>query len=173
VVRDILTYPNKTLKKVSKEVMEFNSNLHNLLDDMYETMIKNTGIGLAAIQVGVPLRIFIINIPDNSDEQLKENLVEIINPEILEHHDTTIYQEGCLSLPGIYEDVQRYKSIAVRYQDRDGNKIEETLDSIMAIAFQHELDHLNGHLFIEKLSYLKRKKFEKEWKRQLKNKEQL
>jgi peptide deformylase len=173
VVRDILTYPNKTLKKVSKEVMEFNSNLHNLLDDMYETMIKNTGIGLAAIQVGVPLRIFIINIPDNSDEQLKENLVEIINPEILEHHDTTIYQEGCLSLPGIYEDVQRYKSIAVRYQDRDGNKIEETLDSIMAIAFQHELDHLNGHLFIEKLSYLKRKKFEKEWKKQLKNKEQL
>jgi peptide deformylase len=173
VVRDILTYPNKTLKKVSKEVMEFNSNLHNLLDDMYETMIKNTGIGLAAIQVGVPLRIFIINIPDNSDEQLKENLVEIINPEILEHHDTTIYQEGCLSLPGIYEDVQRYKSVAVRYQDRDGNKIEETLDSIMAIAFQHELDHLNGHLFIEKLSYLKRKKFEKEWKKQLKNKEQL
>jgi peptide deformylase len=78
-----------------------------------------------------------------------------------------------LSLPGIYEDVQRYKSIAVRYQDRDGNKIEETLDSIMAIAFQHELDHLNGHLFIEKLSYLKRKKFEKEWKKQLKNKEQL
>jgi peptide deformylase len=170
MIREIITYPDKRLKLKSKVVVAFNDELYTLLDDMYETMMQRNGIGLAAIQVAEPLNALLINIPDENDEQLKENLVEVINPEILTKEGSTVYTEGCLSIPEFYEDVQRADKIKVKYQDRYGVEITKEYDGLMAIAFQHELDHLNGELFIEKLSYLKRKKFEKDWKKKIKGK---
>jgi len=171
MVRDIVVYPDKRLKEVSKKVEKFDKELHTLLDDMYETMIAKNGIGLAAIQVGVPLQALIINLVREEDEkQHKEDLLEVINPTILEMDGETVYQEGCLSVPGYYEDVKRAEHIKVSFFDRNGNEQIQEYDGLMAIAFQHETDHLNGHLFIEKLSYLKRKKFEKEWKKKQKKK---
>jgi peptide deformylase len=168
MVRKILTYPDKRLKLVSKDVETFDLELHSLLDDMRETMYANDGIGLAAIQIGVTKNVFIINLADDEGRQLPENLEEIINPIILETQGSIVYQEGCLSVPGIYEDIERKEKISVRYYDRNSQMIERELDGLMSIAYQHELDHLQGRLFIEKFSYLKRKKFEKEWKKKLK-----
>lgn len=168
MIRDIVVYPDKRLKQVSKDVENFDDELHQLLEDMKETMYASDGIGLAAIQIGVPLNVLIINLADEDGNQDPEKLVEIINPEILENEGDTTYQEGCLSVPGFYEEVHRAKNIKVRYFDRNGNKVEEDLEGLMSVAFQHELDHLKGHLFIEKLSFLKRKKFEKEWKKRQK-----
>lgn len=170
MVREIITYPNRLLKQKSKDVTQFDSALHTLLDDMYETMIAKNGIGLAAIQVAVPLNALIINLPNEDDKQLKEDLIEVINPKILEMDGSTVYTEGCLSVPEYYEDVQRAERIKVSFHDRHGNEIIKEYDGLMAIAFQHECDHLKGELFVEKLSYLKRKKFEKEWKKRLKGK---
>ena len=170
MIREIITYPNKILKQKSKDVTDFDKELHTLLDDMYETMIAKNGIGLAAIQVAVPLNALIINLPDKDDKQKKDDLLEIINPTIIQKEGKTVYQEGCLSVPGFYEEVQRAEHIKVEYFNRYGEK--QTLDchKLLAIAIQHEMDHLKGELFIEKLSYLKRKKFEKEWKKRVKEK---
>jgi len=170
LIRKIITYPDKLLKKPSKDVSKFDKQLHTLLDDMYETMMDKNGIGLAAIQIAVPLNVLIINIPDKDDKQLKENLIEVINPKILEMDGSTVYTEGCLSVPEYYEDVQRAKKIKVSYRNRHGDEIVTEYDDLLSIAFQHECDHLKGELFIEKLSFLKRKKFEKEWKKKLKGK---
>ncbi len=172
MVREIVVYPDKRLKLVSKEVKSFNDALHELLDDMYETMRACNGVGLAAIQVGVDLRALIINIPlesaESEHDQPKENTLEMINPVIIEKDGSEKFQEGCLSVPGIYEEVERAKHVKVEYFDRNGEKhIIEDKD-FLAIAIQHEIDHLDGKVFIEKLSYTKRKKFEKEWKKRLK-----
>lgn len=166
----IITYPDKQLKTLSKEVTSFDENLHTLLDDMFETMMSNNGIGLAAIQVARPIRALILCIPDEEGEQKKENLLEILNPLIKEPKGTTTYQEGCLSVPGFYEDIERFESLILHYQDRFGNPCTLEANELLAIAIQHEMDHLEGKLFIEKLSYNRRKKFEKEFKRALKEK---
>ncbi len=174
MIRDIVIYPDKRLKLVSKEVERFDGELHTLLDDMYETMIAKNGVGLAAIQVAVPLRVLIINVPIQSDskdpqkQQPKENTLELINPVILKAEGKTRYQEGCLSVPGYFEEVDRFKSVRVEYQDRHGQKHIIEDDDFLAIAIQHEMDHLDGKLFVEKFSLLKRKKFEKEWKKRQK-----
>ena len=168
MVREVLVYPDRRLKQVSKDITEFDTELHILLEDMRETMYAKEGIGLAAIQIGVAKNVLLISLVNEDDEQKLEDLHEVINPIILEAEGSVTYQEGCLSVPTIYEEVERKEHIKVRYYDRYGTKIEQELDGLMAIAFQHELDHLKGHLFIEKLSYLKRKKFEKEWKKKLK-----
>jgi len=168
MVREVLVYPDRRLKQVSKDITQFDTELHILLEDMRETMYAKEGIGLAAIQIGVAKNVLLISLVNEDDEQKLEDLHEVINPIILEAEGSVTYQEGCLSVPTIYEEVERKEHIKVRYYDRYGNKIEKELDGLMAIAFQHELDHLKGHLFIEKLSYLKRKKFEKEWKKKLK-----
>ena len=166
----ILTYPDKRLKQVSKNVTVFDEQLHKLLDAMNNVMLASNGIGLAAIQVNFPLNILILNIPDNDGEQPSENLLEIINPLIIKKNGTTTYQEGCLSVPGFYEDVERFDTISISYQDRHGNTKILDADNLLSIAIQHEMDHLSGKLFIEKLSYARRKKFEKEYKRMLKEK---
>ncbi len=174
MIRDIVVYPDKRLKEVSKPVEKFDEELHTLLDDMYDTMVAKNGVGLAAIQVGVPLRVLIINRPidvesdDPRVQQPKENTLEVINPVILEADGSTKFQEGCLSVPGYYEDVNRFKKVKIEYQDRHGEKFIIEDDDFLAIALQHEMDHLDGKLFIEKLSIIKRKKFEKEWKKRKK-----
>jgi len=172
MIREIVVYPDKRLKLISKAVESFDAQLHSLLDDMYDTMCAKNGVGLAAIQVGVDLRALIINIPlenkDGEHDQPKENTLEMINPVIIEQDGCEKFQEGCLSIPGVYEDIERAKHVKVEYFDRDGNKKTIEDDDFLAIAMQHEMDHLDGKVFIEKLSYTKRKKFEKEWKRKIK-----
>ncbi len=166
MIREVITYPDKRLWQKSNIITDFDKNLHDLLDDMYETMISKDGIGLAAIQIAVPLNVLIINLLDEeSQTQKKEDLLEIINPEIIAKSGKTTFKEGCLSVPGFYEDVERFENVTVTYQDRYGKKHQKDLQGLLSIAVQHEIDHLLGHLFIEKLSYMKRKKFEKEYKR--------
>ena len=166
MIREVIIYPDKRLKLVSQEVIEFNEELHTLLDDMYDTMIDKKGVGLAAIQVGVALRALIINLPkEGSDEQIPENTLEIINPRFVIKEGSCKSQEGCLSVPGVYEDIKRAKRVKITYQDRHGNRHEIDNNEFLAIAIQHEIDHLDGKVFIEKLPYTKRKKFEKEWKK--------
>lgn len=164
----IVEYPDKRLKEVSKDVEIFDEELHELLDSMYEFMLESNGIGLAAIQVDYAKNLLLLNIPDENDEQSKENLIEVINPVFIKKDGETTYQEGCLSVPGFYEDVKRFDSVSIEYQDRFGNKQTLDAEGLLSIAIQHEIDHLNGILFIDKLSYSRRKKFEKEYKRYLK-----
>lgn len=161
----IVEYPDRRLRKKSAEVTSFDEKLHALLDAMYPMMMETNGIGLAAIQVAHPIRALILNIPDEEGEQHDENLLEIINPVITHRDGETVYQEGCLSVPKFYEDVTRYETVSIKYQDRDGNAKTIDADGLQSIAIQHEIDHLEGILFIDKLSYARRKKFEKEYKR--------
>jgi peptide deformylase len=168
MVLDIVTYPNKLLKKISKPVERFDKELHKLLDDMYETMIAKNGVGLAAIQVGVPIRALIIDIGDEEGNQSKDTLIEVINPEFLEWSGRQKDKEGCLSIPEYFDEVERYEKVKVKYFDRFGQEHIVDADGLLSVAFQHETDHLDGHLFIERLDYIKRKKFEKEWKKLLK-----
>ncbi len=161
----IVEYPDKKLRQKSVEIKNFDAKLHSLLDAMYPMMMNTNGIGLAAIQVAQPIRALILNIPDEDGEQPKENLLEIINPVMVKQDGETVYQEGCLSVPQFYEDVKRHETITINYQDRDGNTHTLDADGLLAIAIQHEMDHLEGILFIDKLSYARRKKFEKEYKR--------
>jgi len=166
----IVEYPDKKLKEKSKKVEKFDADLHELLDSMYPLMIETNGIGLAAIQVAHALQALILNIPNEDGEQPKENLIEMINPVIISRSGESVYQEGCLSVPNFYEDVVRDEVVSVNYQDRDGNTKTLTADGLLSIAIQHEMDHLEGILFIDKLSYSRRKKFEKEYKRLQKEK---
>ena len=170
MILPIITYPNKQLKTRSREVADFNEELHRFLDDMYDTMIHSNGIGLAAIQVANPIRALVICIPDEEGNQSKENLLEIINPVIYNPQGSAMYQEGCLSVPGFYEDVERFDTLTLHYHNRHGEPCVLEADDLLSIAIQHEIDHLEGKLFIEKLSYNRRKKFEKEYKKALKEK---
>lgn len=169
----IVEYPDKRLREISKDVCVFDAKLHELLDAMYPLMMQTNGIGLAAIQVGYPIRALILNIPDEEGEQSPENLLEIINPVIVSKRGETLYQEGCLSVPKFYEDVSRYEYITINYQDRYANTKTLESNGLLSIAIQHEIDHLDGVLFIDKLSYSRRKKFEKEYKRMQKERKSL
>ena len=137
---------------------------------MYETMIAQNGVGLAAIQVAVPLNVLVINLPNEEDVQDKNDLIEAINPVITHKDGTQVFTEGCLSVPGFSEDVTRAEHIIVEYFNRFGEKQTMESEGFLAVAWQHEMEHLSGHLFIENLSIIKRKKFEKEWKKRLKDK---
>jgi peptide deformylase len=170
MILPIITYPNKQLKTRSKEVVAFDPLLHRFLDDMFETMMSSNGIGLAAIQVANPIRVLILCIPDEEGNQHKENVLEIINPVMHQQKGNVLYQEGCLSVPGFYEDVERYETLTLHYQNRHGEACTLEANELLSIAIQHEIDHLEGKLFIEKLTYNRRKKFEKEYKKALKEK---
>jgi peptide deformylase len=162
---NIVEYPDRRLRQKSEEVKTFDEKLHKLLDAMNPIMINTNGIGLAAVQVAHNIRALILNIPDEEGEQPPENLLEIINPVMVNKSGETTYQEGCLSVPQFYEDVKRYEQITINYQDREGNTQMLEADGLLAIAIQHEMDHLEGILFIDHLSYARRKKFEKEYKK--------
>jgi len=154
-LRDILTVPNPVLKQVSKPVEGPVTDAHRaLMDDMLETMYAAPGIGLAAIQIGEPLRIIVMDI--SRDENVKEPRY-FVNPEILWASDDVVpYEEGCLSVPEIYDEVERPARVKLRYMDYDGKQIEEDAEGLFAVCIQHEMDHLEGVLFIDHLSRLKR-----------------
>ena len=174
MIKEILVYPDPILRKKSQNVEKFDDELFTLLEDMNETLIASGGVGLAAVQIGVLKNVLLINLPviDPEDESrdiiLEENLIEAINPTITFEEGEQTHQEGCLSVPGYYDDIKRAFKVTVNYFNRNGEQITIEVDDFEAVAWQHEMEHLNGHVFIENLSFLKRKKFEKDWKRKLK-----
>jgi peptide deformylase len=163
----ILEVPDPRLKTISTPVESFDADLKKLVDDMFETMYAAPGIGLAAIQVGVPKRLLVIDLQDDGpDGETVRNPRIFVNPEILDPSDDhSIYNEGCLSVPDQYAEVERPATVRARWQDLDGKVHEEAMVGMMATCLQHEMDHLEGILFIDHLSRLKRqmvlKKIEK------------
>ncbi|MDZ4368067.1 MAG: peptide deformylase [Afipia sp.] len=161
--RDIIILPDKQLRLISKPVEKITPEIRALADDMFETMYEAPGIGLAAIQIAVPLRLITMDLSKKEGE--KEPRV-FINPEILSSsEELSVYEEGCLSIPEYYEEVERPARVRVRFMDIDGEIHEEDADGLYATCIQHEIDHLNGVLFVDYLSKLKRdrvmKKFTK------------
>ncbi|MBI5111946.1 peptide deformylase [Rhodoplanes serenus] len=162
-LRDILLLPDKRLRLVSEPVTAVDDEIRTLVADMFETMYDAPGIGLAAIQVGVAKRVVTMDI-SRKDEEKRPRV--FINPEIVWSSDeTNVYEEGCLSIPEVHEDVERPERVRVRWTDLDGQAHEEMADGLFATCIQHEIDHLNGVLFIDHISRLKRhfitKKFTK------------
>ena len=155
-VLEILTAPDPRLRQVSEPVDVVDDELSRLMDDMLETMYAAPGIGLAAIQVGVPKRVIVMDIADVEEGEPREPRF-FVNPEISQQsEDLSTYEEGCLSVPDMYEDVERPATAHVTYLDYDGNEKSEDIDGMLATCLQHEMDHLNGILFIDHLSKLKR-----------------
>jgi peptide deformylase len=153
-IRPILTVPDPVLKQVSKRVDAVTDDIRALMDDMLETMYAAPGIGLAAIQVGVPLRVIVM---DLAKEGEKPEPRYFANPEILETvEETQTYEEGCLSVPDFFDEVERPSKVKIRYLNYNGEQIEEWAEGMYAVCIQHEMDHLQGTLFIDHLSRLKR-----------------
>lgn len=152
----IFEYPHPVLKQKSKKVSKIDAELHRLLDDMLETMYAAAGVGLAAPQVGVLKRVVVIDI-SHEDEGEKRSPLYLVNPEIIWHSEEESCQfEGCLSLPDQSAEVNRFKQVRVHYQDYDGKEKEISADGLLAVALQHEIDHLDGILYIDHISRLKR-----------------
>lgn len=163
---DIITLPDPRLKLVSEPVTTVDASIRRLLDDMLETMYAAPGIGLAAIQVGVPKRIVTIDVSREGEEKAPMCLV---NPEITwVSEETNTYQEGCLSVPEHYDDVERPARCRVKFLDRDGKAQEIEADGLLATCVQHEIDHLDGVVFIDHLSRLKRERIAKRFLKQAK-----
>jgi len=155
VIRSILTYPDKRLREPGRTVEQFDEALDALIDDMAETMYAAPGVGLAAPQIGVSKRLFIIDVATDEDEP--SDLRVFINPEIVAAEGETTFNEGCLSFPGVREDIDRAERVTVRALDKDGKPFELEADGLLAIAIQHENDHLDGKLMIDHLSVLRRR----------------
>lgn len=152
----IFEYPHPVLKQKSEKVSKIDAELHRLLDDMLETMYAAAGVGLAAPQVGVLKRVVVIDI-SHEDEGEKRSPLYFVNPEIIWHSEEENCQfEGCLSLPDQSAEVNRFKQVRVHYQDYDGKEKEISADGLLAVALQHEIDHLDGILYIDHISRLKR-----------------
>ena len=164
-IREILEVPDSRLKTVSEPVTEFDDELKTLVEDMFETMYAAPGIGLAATQVDVHRRLLVADVSADKDDPHV-----FINPEIVEKDGVTVTEEGCLSVPGYFEEVKRAEHIRVRYLDRDGRECEGEFEGLLAVCVQHEIDHLDGKLFVDYLSEAKRsrirKKLEKERRHQ-------
>ncbi|MBD3771697.1 MAG: peptide deformylase [Rhodobacterales bacterium] len=156
-IREILTVPDPRLKEVSKPVEGgVTDEIRALMDDMLETMYDAPGIGLAAIQIGVPLRVIVMDLAKEGEEPEPKYFV---NPEIVETIEETLpYEEGCLSVPDIFDEVERPARCRIQYLDYDGFKVDEWCEGLYAVCIQHEMDHLEGTLFIDHLSRLKRQR---------------
>ena len=158
-IRRIYETPDPVLRQISKPVETFDAALKTLVEDMFETMYDAPGIGLAAVQVGEPIRLLVIDLQESEEEggEAVRDPKVFINPEILWHSDSEVpYTEGCLSVPEQYAEVMRPDRIRARWRDVEGNSFEEEINGLLAVVLQHEMDHLNGVLFIDHLSRLKR-----------------
>lgn len=176
----ILTYPDPRLREVSKTVEKVSDEIKALIDNMLETMYQAKGIGLAAPQVGKPVRVLVIDIrrpPDLEEDEDEESQVfteleqkvqfplVLVNPVILQGTGKTTYEEGCLSVPGYYEEVDRYQWVRLEALNREGKKFQLETDGLLAICIQHEMDHLEGKLFIDRLSFVKSNKIKNKIKK--------
>ena len=155
-LRDIITVPDARLKQVSTPVETVDDALRALMDDMLETMYAAPGIGLAAVQIGVPKRVIVMDLARADEDKAPRYFV---NPEILwSSEETAPYEEGCLSVPDIYDEVERPARVKLRYLNYQGELVEEDAEGVFAVCIQHEMDHLEGVLFIDHLSRLKRER---------------
>ncbi len=155
-ILDILHFPDPRLRNKAKPVPEVDDSVRRLVDDMFETMYEAPGIGLAAIQVNAAKRVVVIDISEEKNEPLC-----LVNPEIVAREGEEKMEEGCLSVPGIYEPVTRASWVRVRALNRDGEVFEMDADDLLAVCIQHEIDHLDGRLFVDYLSSLKRQRIRK------------
>lgn len=162
----IIEFPDPRLRTVAKPIDQVDGLLHALIEDMFETMYDAPGIGLAATQVDIHQRLLILDISETHTEPMV-----FINPEILSAEGSQIYQEGCLSVPGIYAEVKRFNQITVKALDRHGKPFELNADGLLAVCIQHEMDHLAGKLFVDYLSPLKRELVKKKLAKQRRNAE--
>jgi peptide deformylase len=179
---EILTYPNPILREVSKPVKEFTeqvkAELKKLSEDMLETMYAVNGIGLASIQVGKPIQLLVIDTRSKDDAgrrykydemtEREQSIVQplvLINPEIIKGYGKTTFDEGCLSVPSFFDTVERFEKVDVRALDFNGKEFKLTVDGLLAICIQHEMDHLTGTLFIDHLSFLKSNKIKNQIKK--------
>ncbi|MDH3315200.1 MAG: peptide deformylase [Gammaproteobacteria bacterium] len=153
---DILHYPDPRLYNQAKAVERVDDTVRKLIDDMFETMYAAPGIGLAAIQVNVPLRIITIDVSEDRGDPLC-----LVNPEILDRRGLVELEEGCLSVPGVYDFVPRSERIRLKALNRDGDALEMEAEDLIAVCIQHEMDHLEGKLFVDYLSQLKRQRIRK------------
>ena len=158
---EILHFPDHRLRTRAKPVATVDDQLRRLVDDMLETMYAAPGIGLAATQVNVHKRVIVIDLSKEQDQPLV-----LINPEIVEQRGVEEMEEGCLSVPGVYERVERADQIKVRALGRDGQAFDLEADGLLAVCIQHEIDHLNGNLFVDYLSQLKRQRIRKKLEKQ-------
>lgn len=166
-VRAIRKYPDPVLRNKTGRVDSINDDLRRLIDDMVETMYAAPGVGLAANQVGVPLQVAVIDVTSREEKDKRRPPVVIINPEIVSLQGSVIEEEGCLSIPDYTEKVKRAARITVRALDRFGKPFELEADGLLAKALQHEIDHLNGMLFVDRLSPLKKSIFRRRLKKAL------
>lgn len=163
----VLTFPDPFLKTVAKPVDQFDAELHEIAEKMTHTMYENSGIGLAAVQVGVDKRLFIMDVKYSKDDPDSDrNPTVVINPELIEKADEQIMEEGCLSVPEFRAEVKRWAKITLRYQDLSGESREIEAEGLHAVCIQHEMDHLDGILFIDHLPLLQRNMVKKKLKKQ-------
>jgi peptide deformylase len=155
-VLDILVYPDERLRQVARPVETFDNELHRLIDDMAETMYQAPGIGLAAVQVNVPKRIVVMDISEQRNE-----LREFVNPRVIEQQGSLESEEGCLSVPEVYAPVTRAQRVLVEARDRHGKPFTLNAEGLLAVCIQHEIDHLDGKVFVDYLSRLKRERIRK------------
>ena len=163
---DILIYPDPKLRRVAEPVVEFNSDISRIVEDMAETMYAAPGIGLASIQVGIPLSIIVVDVSADSND-----LKVLINPEIVASEGEQIIEEGCLSFPGYFAEVNRARWIRFRAQDVTGESYEAEADEMFAVCVQHEIDHLSGKLFTDYLSRLKRQRVARQFEKAARNRQ--
>ncbi len=154
MIRTILHYPDKRLRDKGEPIAAVTPEIQALVDDMAETMYAAPGVGLAATQIGVKLQLFVIDV---ASEDEPSDLRVFLNPEILERHDALVWTEGCLSFPGVQEEVERAAKVKVRALDREGREFTLEAEGLLAVAIQHEYDHLQGVLMIDHLGPLKRR----------------
>ncbi len=163
-VLDICVYPDPVLREKARPVDIVDGAVRKLMDDMAETMYNAPGIGLAANQVGRPVRLIVVDLQREEDPH---GLIMLVNPEIIEASGELIWEEGCLSVPEFFAQVQRHENVVVRGLNADGKPVEIRADGLLAVVLQHEIDHLNGRLFIDHLNPIKRDMFKRKWKKRL------
>jgi peptide deformylase len=165
MIYPIVKYGQDVLEKIAEPVVEFDGSLERLVADMFETMYAANGVGLAAPQIGISKRLAVIDVTNGQDAQSK---LVVVNPEVLSREGRVSQEEGCLSLPDFRANTTRPERAAVRYQDLQGNEVTQTGEGLLARAFCHEIDHLNGVLFIQHLSALKRDSIKRKVRRMMK-----
>jgi peptide deformylase len=166
-LREVLQFPDPRLKRVAEPIEEIDDGIRELASDMLEVMYDEPGIGLAAIQVGEPIRLIVVD-TEWSEEGAEPSPLVLVNPEILERDGAITWTEGCLSVPDFQAEVERSQKVRVRGLDLDGNEWIEEAEDLRAVCFQHEIDHLDGMLFIDRISRLKRSMYVKKRKKALK-----
>lgn len=160
----ICVYPDPVLREKARPIDTVDGAVRKLMDDMAETMYNAPGIGLAANQVGRPVRLIVIDLQREDDPH---GLIMLVNPEIVEVRGELVWEEGCLSVPEFFAEVPRHENVVVRGLNADGKPVEIRADGLLAVVLQHEIDHLNGRLFIDHLNPIKRDIFKRKWKKRL------